>query len=717
LALALALALFGALQIVAFPETRAVAHPQGEWGYEALKVVFVASPRGPGNTFAGTQMIYSMDFGAADPSLKRITNTDGYTYDWATWGFGGSKIVFTATRLDSPELGENVYIMNADGSDRVQLTFGTWRSVQPKVAPDGNSVLFTARWHEFPNVALYALDLRTGEVRNLSSVASEDGARDSDPKWTPDGGRIVFANTRGEGEAPERPTQIFSMRPDGGERTRLTKDTYWNTDPSIAPDGRHVAISSYRGAGHPSPDNADGEFVVKRYGWNLTVLDIETGKEQILTEGLDCAARALNDPCVPNQGPAWVPQWSPDGKMIGFLTVLSPTLHGIYVVNADGSNARPLLLESDLAITWWDWTTARPTGNVPTFVAPPRLDVAAVLFGARAGKDKPVKLSTSSIDRSRERAIVLSDATITPELARWTPDKKHIVFTARHKVDRSNATTAAPGGGSRNVHYTLNDYTFVELPTADKDVAEEQVYLMDADGTNVRQLTTPWTEDRLEGMPADDARGNTDPDVSPDGRYVVFTNSSTTIPESYILRLDLVTGEVINLSAISSGAIAVADSKPRYSPDGMRIAFSSVIGAARQLFVMDADGTNVRQVTEDAYNNFDAAWSPDGRWLVFSSYRGEASLTDDETTPSKAIDLKNWFLGKVSLVTGEQQTLTAGGDSPVFRPVWSPDGARIAYISAGRSKIQIDISLMNADGTNAHPLVTLRTKEEFLDWR
>jgi Tol biopolymer transport system component len=340
-----------------------------------------------------------------------------------------------------------------------------------------------------------------------------------------------------------------------------------------------------------------------------------------------------------------------------------------------------------------------------------------VLYGARADKDKPVKLSISSIDRSADRALVIADATITPELARWTPDKKRIVFTSRRKVDRSNAIATEPGAGGRNVHYTLNDYTFVELAKADKDVAEEQVYLMDVDGTNVRQLTTRWTEDRLEALPDGDSRGNTDPDVSPDGRYVIFTNTSTTIPESYILRLDLLTGEVINLSAISSGAMAVADSKPRYSPDGREIAFSSVVGTARQLFVMDGNGMNVRQVTEDPYNNFDAAWSPDGRWLVFSSYRGEVLLTDEEATPSKAIDLKNWFLAKVSLLTGEQQTLTAAGDSPVFRPVWSPDGSRIAYISAGRSKIQIDISLMNADGSDAHPIVTLRTKEEFLDWR
>src|SRR5207302_3241032 len=210
---------------------------------------------------------------------------------------------------------------------------------------------------------------------------------------------------------------------------------------------------------------------------------------------------------------------------------------------------------------------------------------------------------------------------------------------------------------------------------------------------------------------------NMDPDISPDGRYVAFTNVSTKIPESYILRMDLQTGEVINLSAITSGAMAVADLKPRWSPDGKRIAFSSLIGTVRELFVMDADGGNVRQITFDDYNSFDAAWSPDGGQIVFEQYRGKALFADDQVTPSKAVDLDSWFLAKVDLGSGVMYTLTTAKQSPVFRPVFSPDGRRIAYINAGALRLQIDVGMMNADGSDAHSIVTLRTKEEFVDWR
>lgn len=686
----------------------------------ALKVVFAARPQTFISPRDDAQMLYTVDFseGLGLPHTRQITHPDGYTYDWPTWAFGGTKLVYTAMDVEAPEKGENLWVMDPDGTNRVQLTFGTWRHVQPKVSPDGTKVLFTARWHEWPLVGLFEYDLITGEVRNVSSPSSEDGARDSDPKWAPDGSLIVFSNTRGENATPEMPTQIYSMRPDGTHRIRLTHDSWWNTDPSISPDKRTLAISSYRGDGTPNPPDADGEFAVKFHDWHLSIYDIPSGQERVLTRGEDCTPRPIDNPCGPADGAAWVPQWSPDGSMIGYLGVRSWYDHGIYIVDASTGYARPLYERNELSITWWDWTSVRSTAGYRPFAAPARIDDHALLIGGRSDPSKPLELITSSVDRWIDAPLQIGGDALEPIMARWTADKKKIVFTARRPVDRSKRPDIEDVlGVQRNVHYTFNDYTFVELPPSDEDVAETQVYMINADGSGLKQITTPWTEDWLEAMPADDARGNSDPDVSPDGRYVVFTNASTKIPESYILRLDLKTGEVINLSAISSGAMAVADSKPRFSPDGKRIAFSSIVGQQRQLFVMDLDGANVTQITNDDYNNFDAAWSPDGRQIVYESYRGTLLFADDAAAPSKAIDLKNWFLAKVDLPSGTTYTLTRPEDSPVFRPVFSPDGARIAYISAGLRKIQIDVAMMNADGSDAHLVNTLRTKEEFVDWR
>ena len=79
--------------------------------------------------------------------------------------------------------------------------------------------------------------------------------------------------------------------------------------------------------------------------------------------------------------------------------------------------------------------------------------------------------------------------------------------------------------------------------------------------------------------------------------------------------------------------------------------------------------------------------------------------------------LSDWYLVRVDVPSGAQHVLTTASGSPVFRPAWSPEGDRIAYISVGTSG-QPDIYVIAATGGKAWPLaVTLRTKEQYLDWR
>ncbi len=65
---------------------------------------------------------------------------------------------------------------------------------------------------------------------------------------------------------------------------------------------------------------------------------------------------------------------------------------------------------------------------------------------------------------------------------------------------------------------------------------------------------------------------------------------------------------------------------PALSPDGKRIAFSMAAGRSRHLFVMDTDGGNLIQLTSDRAIDAQPAWSPDGRWIVFTSNRGKPDL-------------------------------------------------------------------------------------------
>src|SRR6202012_5700425 len=96
-----------------------------------------------------------------------------------------------------------------------------------------------------------------------------------------------------------------------------------------------------------------------------------------------------------------------------------------------------------------------------------------------------------------------------------------------------------------------------------------------------------------------EARANTDPVLSPNGEYVVFTNHSSLSGESFLLRMNLQTGAVLSLTNGSSGALEVNDALPAFSPDGSKIAFTWTDGVDTDVYVLNAArGKAVTQGTD-----------------------------------------------------------------------------------------------------------------------
>jgi TolB protein len=133
--------------------------------------------------------------------------------------------------------------------------------------------------------------------------------------------------------------------------------------------------------------------------------------------------------------------------------------------------------------------------------------------------------------------------------------------------------------------------------------------------------------------------------------------------------------------------VTTTDSDPAWSPDGRRLAFTSLQNGNADIFVMDADGSNRLRLTTHGAADYQPSWSPDGERLVFVSKRdGNAEIYTMRADGSN------------------QARLWSQADADDVDPAWSPDGRLIAFSSTRDGNAEIYV--MNADGTMPVRLTT-----------
>ena len=156
------------------------------------------------------------------------------------------------------------------------------------------------------------------------------------------------------------------------------------------------------------------------------------------------------------------------------------------------------------------------------------------------------------------------------------------------------------------------------------------------------------------------------------------------------------------------------DVAPEYSPDGSQIAFTSsrsmppgFPGEPRfysELYLMDADGSNVRQVTfSEGVIDFQPAWSPDGRQIVIARGPGTAPPEGQLTAPT---DL--WI---IDLPSGQELQLTDSPETWEGWPDWSPDGKRIAFEGDMAEPGNSDVYTIRTDGSDLQRLTSQASYE------
>jgi Caspase domain/WD40-like Beta Propeller Repeat len=125
--------------------------------------------------------------------------------------------------------------------------------------------------------------------------------------------------------------------------------------------------------------------------------------------------------------------------------------------------------------------------------------------------------------------------------------------------------------------------------------------------------------------------------------------------------------EILVIPAAGGPIQALTDSPgedrgPSWSPDGSRIAFVSVRTGNRDIWVMDDDGMNPRNLTNETFNDIDPAWSPDGSLIAYASNQEDG-----------------YQIWVIPAEGGERRRITRPAGTSDQDPAWSPDGKFLAF--------------------------------------
>lgn len=207
---------------------------------------------------------------------------------------------------------------------------------------------------------------------------------------------------------------------------------------------------------------------------------------------------------------------------------------------------------------------------------------------------------------------------------------------------------------------------------------------------------------------------------SPDGTRIIFwgcpgsISSDCTPGDEEDLDVWVVNTDGTNLNNLTKDS-PEGDSHPDWSPDGNKIVFDSWRSGKADIYIMQADGRNVRQLTSSKSNNTEPKWSPDGKWIAYHcSQGGETSIcliSPDGQMEGKPISgtMPIWSptggngdirLAFLCFRNSQSDICTSRPDGSDFMnltrspadehsPVWSPDGKWIAFVSNQGGDIDI----------------------------
>lgn len=277
----------------------------------------------------------------------------------------GAQVVYVRNQMDimNDRKTGNLWIISSEGASHRKLTSGDQRESNPRWAPDGNRIAYTASTDQGSEIHIYWLDTKI-KTRITQLARSPRGI-----SWSPDGKWLAFSMLVPEKEpqlvkAPQKPkgakwadaprvitrvkheadgsgyiepghSHLFIVPAEGGTPRQITTGNYQHRNtPQWSPDGKHLIFSANRS------DNWEYEFINSE----IYSVSIENQKVTALTD---------------RNGPDRSPTISPDGTKIAFLSfedkVQTYQLTQLYLMDADGHNKKLLTENLDRSISNPKW--------------------------------------------------------------------------------------------------------------------------------------------------------------------------------------------------------------------------------------------------------------------------------------------------------------------------------------------------------------------------
>lgn len=222
----------------------------------------------------------------------------------------GTKIAFIGSSSDFSNF--DIYVVNSDGTNRVQLTQTADSESHPAWSPDGTRLTFSRNSQATGTGSSsenYRSHIYVMNADGSGAVKIADVGNDSAPSWSPDGTHIAFSSFANDGSS----SRIYTVQPDGTQLTAITPGGF-STAPSWSPNSQLLTFSSY--------DGNTGYYQVAL----LSASDIN-GTPTILTNG---SSQGAFNPVFKSDGNSLVFQASPDNDP------------EIYSIDLNGANLQRL---------------------------------------------------------------------------------------------------------------------------------------------------------------------------------------------------------------------------------------------------------------------------------------------------------------------------------------------------------------------------------------